>query len=311
MCLNSLIKKREVIEQKIDGMVIYKLFIKKTISMDFIKTTDTTTGEEVQLSFKDYGKGRPVVLIHGWPLSKEMWEYQIEDLLNAGFRVIKYDRRGFGKSSKPWSSYDYDTLTADLNTIMEELDLKDAVLVGFSMGGGEAVRYLSKYGSNRVSKLVLISAVTPYLQKTNDNQEGAPAEVFEEMMTQMKKDRIAFLDDFGKKFFGVTHLNHPVSSPLLDYYRMLASVAAPRATQQCALAFASTDFRSDVKAITIPTLIIHGDDDQTVPIKVSGNRTAQMMPDAQYEVYEGAPHGLFYTHREQLNDDLISFCKAV
>ena len=275
--------------------------------MDFIKTTDTATGEQVEISYKDYGHGRPIVLIHGWPLSKEMWEYQIEDLINAGFRVIKYDRRGFGKSSKPWGSYDYDTLTSDLNTIMEELDLKDAILCGFSMGGGEAVRYLSQYGSTRVSKLVLISAVTPYLQHSNDNPDGVPAEVFEEMMTRMKADRIGFLDEFGKNFFGINLLNHPVSAPLLDYYRMLASVAAPRATQQCAISFATTDFREDLKAINIPTLIIHGDDDQIVPIKVSSDRTATMLPHAIYKVYEGAPHGLFYTHKEQLNKDLIDF----
>ena len=275
--------------------------------MDFIKTTDTATGEQVEISYKDYGHGRPIVLIHGWPLSKEMWEYQIEDLINAGFRVIKYDRRGFGKSSKPWGSYDYDTLTSDLNTIMEELDLKDAILCGFSMGGGEAVRYLSQYGSTRVSKLVLISAVTPYLQHSNDNPDGVPAEVFEEMMTRMKADRIGFLDEFGKKFFGINLLNHPVSAPLLDYYRMLASVAAPRATQQCAISFATTDFREDLKAINIPTLIIHGDDDQIVPIKVSSDRTATMIPHAIYKVYEGAPHGLFYTHKEQLKKDLIDF----
>lgn len=278
--------------------------------MEFIKTTDSTTGEEVQLSFKDYGKGRPVVLIHGWPLSKEMWEYQIEDLVDAGLRVIKYDRRGFGKSSKPWHGYDYDSLTADLNAIMEELNLKDAVLVGFSMGGGEAVRYLSKYGSERVSKLVLIGAVTPYLKNTDDNPEGVPGEVFEEIMKKIKKDRIAFLDDFGKTFFGVNLINRPVSSPLLDYYRMLASVAAPRATQQCALSFAGTDFRNDVKSITVPTLIIHGKDDQTVPIKASGDRTSKLIPSAEYKIYDGAPHGLFYTHREKLNEDLISFCKA-
>ncbi|MCW3081180.1 alpha/beta hydrolase [Segetibacter sp.] len=277
--------------------------------MDFIKTIDSSAGEEVQLSFKDYGKGRPIVLIHGWPLSKEMWEYQIDDLISAGLRVIKYDRRGFGKSSKPWNDYDYNSLTADLHSIMETLDLRDAVLVGFSMGGGEAVRYLSKYGSDRVSKLVLISAVTPYLKKTDDNEDGVPGEVFEEMMTQMKKDRIAFLDDFGKKFFGVNLISHPVSAPLLEYYRMLASVAAPRATQHCAVSFASTDFRSDVKAIKIPTLIIHGDADQTVPIKASSERTAAMMPNATYKVYEGAPHGLFYTHREKLNQDLIEFCR--
>lgn len=278
--------------------------------MDFITTKDAASGEEVQLSYKDYGQGRPVVLIHGWPLSKEMWEYQIDDLVEAGLRVIKYDRRGFGKSSKPWGSYDYDTLTADLNAIMEQLDLKDAVLVGFSMGGGEAVRYLSKYGSDRVSKLVLVSAVPPYLLKTEGNPEGVDGSVFTEMMTQMKEDRIAFLDDFGKKFFGVNLINHPVSTPLLEYYRMLASVAAPRATQQCAIAFAETDFRSDIQAITVPTLIIHGDKDQTVPVDASSARTATMIPNATYKVYEGAPHGLFYTNRKQLNEDLVSFCKA-
>ncbi len=276
--------------------------------MDYIKTKDSSTGEEVEISYKDYGNGRPVVLIHGWPLSKEMWEYQIEDLVNAGLRVIKYDRRGFGKSSKPWDSYNYDALTEDLNSLMEELDLQDAVLVGFSMGGGEAVRYLNKYGSQRVSKLVLISAVTPYLGKTENNPDGVDETVFAEMMTQMKDDRISFLDDFGKKFFGVTLINHPVSAPLLDYYRMLASVAAPRATQQCAVAFAQTDFRTDVENITVPTLIIHGDADKTVPIKNSSDRTAKMISNAQYKVYEGAPHGLFYTHRQQLNKDLIEFC---
>ncbi|MDQ6814371.1 MAG: alpha/beta hydrolase [Bacteroidota bacterium] len=277
--------------------------------MDFIKTNNTSSGEEVQLSFKDYGKGRPVVLIHGWPLSKEMWEYQIDALVSAGFRVIKYDRRGFGKSSKPWNDYDYNTLTADLHSIIETLDLRDAILVGFSMGGGEAVRYISKYGSERVSKLVLISAVTPYLKQAGDNQDGVPGQVFDDMMIEMKKDRIAFLDEFGKKFFGVNLINHPVSAPLLDYYRALASVAAPRATQQCAVAFASTDFRDDVKSIQIPTLIIHGDDDQTVPIEASSKRTAKMISGVTYKVYEGAPHGLFYTHRDQLNEDLINFCK--
>jgi pimeloyl-ACP methyl ester carboxylesterase len=238
-----------------------------------------------------------------------MWEYQIDDLVEAGFRVVKYDRRGFGKSSKPWDSYDYDTLTDDLKAVMEKLDLGDAVLVGFSMGGGEVVRYLSKYGSDRVSKIVLVSSVTPYLTKNDDNPEGVDPDVFEEMMTDMKKDRIAFLDDFGKKFFGVNLVSHPVSAPLLDYYRMLASLAAPRATQQCALAFAGTDFRNDVKSITVPTLIIHGDEDKTVPIDSSGERTAKMIRGAEYKVYEGAPHGLFYTHRQKLNEDLVNFCK--
>jgi pimeloyl-ACP methyl ester carboxylesterase len=176
------------------------------------------------------------------------------------------------------------------------------------MGGGEAARYISRYGTERVSKIVLVSSVLPYLAKTNDNEDGVDQSVFAEMMEQMKEDRIGFLDDFGKKFFGVTLLNKPVSTPLLDYYRGLASVALPRATQQCALSFANTDFRADVQQITIPTMIIHGDDDLTVPINASSNRTAAMLPDARYIVYDGAPHGLFYTHRQRLNQDLIDFC---
>ncbi|MET0242165.1 MAG: alpha/beta hydrolase [Flavitalea sp.] len=273
--------------------------------MKFLKTQ--YEGEEFQIAYSDYGSGRPVVLLHGWPLSREMWEYQINDLVEAGYRVIKYDRRGFGKSSKPWNGYDYDTLAEDLKLVLEELDLKDATLVGFSMGGGEVVRYLSKYGSSRVSQIALISAVTPFLLKTKDNPDGVDASVFEDMMDQMKDDRIGFLDGFGKKFFGVSMISHPVSAPLLDYYRMLGSLATARSTQQCAVAFSQTDFRGDLKKINVPTLIIHGDADKTVPIESSGNKTAELLPDASYVVYEDAPHGLFYTHKERLNADLIEF----
>ncbi len=278
--------------------------------MKYVITTDSTTGEEVKLNYADYGKGQPVVLIHGWPLSKEMWEYQVGDLVNAGFRVIKYDRRGFGKSTKPWDGYDYDTLSDDLKAILEELDLRNAVLVGFSMGGGEVVRYLHRNGNDRVAKIVLISSVTPYMLKTNDNPEGVDESIFADMMTQMKADRIGFLDEFGKKFFGVNFISHPVSTPLLEYYRMLCSFASARSTQQCAIAFSQTDFRNDVKGIKVPTLIIHGSSDKTVPIEASSDRTSQMIPGCEYKIYDGAPHGLFYTHREDLNRDLIIFINS-
>ncbi len=278
--------------------------------MKYITTKDSTSGEEVKINYADYGKGQPVILIHGWPLSKEMWEYQVGDLVNAGLRVIKYDRRGFGKSTKPWGSYDYDALTEDLNALIEGLDLSNVVLVGFSMGGGEAVRYLNTYGSQRVSKLVLISSVTPFMLKTDNNQDGVDESVFADMLAQIKKDRVGFLDDFGKKFFGVTMISHPVSAPLLDYYRMLASLASSRSTQQCAIAFSQTDFRNDLASINVPTLVIHGDADKTVPIEASGARTAEMIRDCEYKVYEGAPHGLFYTHKEELNNDLISFIQS-
>lgn len=251
------------------------------------------------------------MLIHGWPLSREMWEYQLEDLVNAGYRVIKYDRRGFGKSSKPWEGYDYDSFADDLHLIMEELDLQNTTLIGFSMGGGEVVRYLSRYGRNRVRRIALISSVTPFLMKTEDNPEGVDPEIFQAMMEQIREDRIGFLDDFGKKFFGVNLLSHPVSAPLLDYYRMLGSFASANSTLRCVEAFSQTDFREDTRRTQVPTLIIHGDADKTVPIEASAERTAKMIPHASYIVYQGAPHGLFYTHRKQLNRDLISFLSDI
>ncbi len=236
-----------------------------------------------------------------------MWEYQIEDLVNNGLRVVKYDRRGFGKSSKPWGSYNYDAFAEDLDAVMTQLDLQDAVLVGFSMGGGEVARYLSRFGSERVSKIVLISSVLPFMVKTEDNPDGVDSEVFQQMIEEINTDRIAFLDSFGKQFFGVNLLNHPVSTPLLQYYLHLASVASQNSTKQAAMAFANTDFRKDLEAITVETLIIHGDADKTVPIEVSSDRTSELLPNSKYIVYEGAPHGLFYTHRDRLNQDLLDF----
>ncbi len=279
--------------------------------MNFITSNDTKTGESIKLSYSDYGTGRPVVLIHGWPLSKEMWEYQLEDLVNAGFRVIKYDRRGFGKSSKPWNGYDYDSLAGDLNALMEQLDLRDATLVGFSMGGGEVVRYLTLYGDQRINSIALIGSITPFMMKTDDNPYGVDKSVFDDMIGQIKKDRVGFLDGFGKQFFGVNMLSHPVSAPLLEYYRMLGSFASSHSTQQCVVSFSQTDFRSDVAMVNVPTLIIHGTADKTVPIEISGDKTATLIHNSKYIKYDGAPHGLFYTHKEQLNSDLIQFLNDV
>jgi non-heme chloroperoxidase len=284
---------------------------------------DVVTGEESQVSseflevspkvrlhVKDYGSGKPVILIHGWPLSGDMWEYQVNHLVESGFRVIAYDRRGFGKSSQPWDGYDYDTLTDDLKEIIEQLKLEHITLVGFSMGGGEVIRYFSRYGGAKVTKAVLISSVAPFLMQTDDNPHGVPKKIFEEITTAIKDDRIGFLEDFGKKFFGVTALHHPVSSPLLNYYSMVASMASPRATLQCANAFSTTDFRAEMTYINVPTLIIHGDADKTVPIESSSDITAKLISANEYKVYEGAPHGLFYTEKEKLNEDLVKFITA-
>ncbi len=262
---------------------------------------------DVNLFYEDWGTGQPVVFIHGWPLSHEMWEYQLTELPKQGLRCIAYDRRGFGKSSKPWGSYDYDTLADDLKAVLDELDLKDVILVGFSMGGGEVARYFSRHGGARVAKAVLLGAVTPYMLQTADNPEGVPQEVFEKMTEQMKEDRADFLTSFGKQFFGVNLINHPVSQAMLDWCRTLALLGSPKATLECAKSFAETDFRKDMPHIKVPTLIIHGDKDQIVPIEVSGDRTAKMIPNARYIVYEDAPHGFYYTEKDKLNQDLLSF----
>jgi len=275
--------------------------------MSYIETGKYLAGKAVKIHYNDYGKGKPVILIHGWPLSSEMWEYQIPSLVKSGQRVVAYDRRGFGKSSQPWDGYNYDTLTDDLKALIDQLGLKDVTLVGFSMGGGEVVRYFSRHRGKGVTKAVLISSVTPYMLKTDSNLEGVPMEIFEGMTEKMKQDRIGFLDDFGKTFFGVTHLHKPVSAPLLEYYRSLCAAASPRATLECAKAFATTDFREEMRLVNVPTLIIHGDADKTVPIEPTGKQSAKDIFQNTFLVYKGAAHGLFYTEREKLNKDLLDF----
>ncbi|MFE8644546.1 alpha/beta fold hydrolase [Sphingomonas sp. NCPPB 2930] len=275
-----------------------------------ILTIPGTAGENVDLHYVDLGQGRPVVLIHGWPLSHKSWEYQLAELPKHGLRVIAYDRRGFGESSKPWSGYDYDTLADDLHALLEHLDVKDAVLVGFSMGGGEVARYIGRHGQSRVGAVVLMSAVTPYLLKTADNASGVDKSVFDGMVEGLQGDRPGFLEGFGKKFFGVGLLSHPVSAATLQWAQGLALPASPKATVDCVRAFSETDFRADLAKITVPTLIIHGTDDQTVPPAASGDQAAKALPSAEYKRYDGAPHGVFITHKDQLNADLIAFSQT-
>ncbi|WDF60926.1 alpha/beta hydrolase [Flavobacterium sp. KACC 22758] len=268
------------------------------------------TAKNVKLYVKDYGKGKPVILIHGWPLSNEMWEYQIEFLVKNNYRVIAYDRRGFGKSSQPWDGYDYDTLSDDLSEIIEQLELENVTLVGFSMGGGEVVRYFSRHQGKGVTKAALISSIIPFLLKTEDNPEGRPKEKTEATAASIHEDRIGFLDNFGKIFFGVNIINKPLSTPLLEYYRDLCSAASPRATLQCAESLNTTDFRDELHTIKVPTLIIHGTDDKNVPIEVSSEKTAKAIQNNTFIVYEGAPHGLFYTEKDKLNKDLLEFLNS-
>jgi len=275
--------------------------------MNYIESSNDATGTPVRIYYNDYGTGKPIILIHGWPLSNEMWEYQISDLVNSGHRVIAYDRRGFGKSSKPWDGYNYDTLTDDLSALIDELKLEDITLIGFSMGGGEVVRYFSRHGGKGVTKVVLIASVTPFRLKTDTNPDGVPQEKFDDTIDKMKQDRIGFIDDFGKTFFGVSVLSKPLSTPLLEYYRMLCSFASPRAMQECANAFTTTDFRNEMKTVNVPTLIIHGDEDNTVPIELTSKQSSKLIPNNMLLIYQGAPHGLFYTEKEKLNADIIEF----
>jgi len=266
--------------------------------------------DETQLFYKDWGHGRPVVLIHGWPLDADMWEYQMPALAEAGYRTIAYDRRGFGRSDQPWGDYDYDTFADDLKALLDALDLRDVTLVGFSMGGGEIARYLARHGTDRVSQAVLVSAVTPYLLKTADHPDGVDGSVFEGMIDGLTKDRPNFLANFSKTFFGVGVFSSPSSTELIEWTGHLAMLASPKATIECVRAFGGTDFRADMAAFTVPTLVIHGDDDQTVPFAVSGKAAAAAIPGSRLVVYEGAPHALPFTHAERLRDDLLAFLRA-
>lgn len=275
--------------------------------MSYIKAGTDASGEDIKLFYTDQGTGSPVVLIHGWPLSHEMWDYQLAELPKHNLRVVAYDRRGFGKSTQTWDGYDYDTLAADLKAVLDELDLHNVTLIGFSMGGGEVARYMSRYGGARVSKVAFVSAVTPYLLKTDDNPDGVDKDTFDTMVDNINKDRADFLQTFSKGFYGVSLISHPVSQAHLDGDFARAYVASHKATVDCARSFSETDFRQDLTQIRVPVLIIHGDADKTVPIEASGERTANALPNAQYLVYDGAPHGLFVTEKDRLNDDLLTF----
>lgn len=274
-------------------------------------TVATQNDDPIDLYYEVQGSGKPVVLIHGWPLSGRAWESQLPALVEAGYQVITYDRRGFGQSSKPWEGYDYDTLAQDLKALMETLDLNDATLVGFSMGGGEVARYLGKYGSERISKAVLASAVSPYLYKADDNPDGGLEDTdIQAFLDGVREDRIAFLNDFTKNFFTPKDGKLLVIKPMRLYNRDIAAFASPKATYDCVKSFAYTDFREDLKAFDVPTLVIHGNADQVVPLEASGQRSHDMIADSQLYVVEGGPHGINVTHAEEFNEVLIDFLNS-
>jgi pimeloyl-ACP methyl ester carboxylesterase len=271
-----------------------------------------TVGQEnstpIEIYYEDHGSGQPVVLVHGWPLSGASWERQVAALLDAGHRVITYDRRGFGQSSRPATGYNYDTFAEDLHKLVTKLDLRDVALVGFSMGGGEVARYFGRYGSEGVSKAVFMSAVTPFLLKTADNPEGVDAGAFEGIKAGIAADRLAFLSGFLADFFNVDVLRGKmISDQVVQLNWNIAAGASPRGTMDCVTAFSSTDFRSDLKRIDVPTLVIHGDADRIVPFAVAGKRMPEFVKGSKLIAVEGAPHGLNWTHASKLNPELVHF----
>ncbi len=278
--------------------------------MNLIKAGKDAQGNDIELNYYDYGQGNPIVLIHGWPLSAASWEYQLAELPLHGVRVIAYDRRGFGMSSKPWDGYDYDTMADDLKAVLDTLDLQNVTLVGFSMGGGEVARYMSRHNGARVSKVAFVSAVTPFMLKTDDNPSGVDKSTFDDMMENLGKDRFGFLSDFAKKFYGQGVLSHPVSQGVLDWSASLAFPASPRATSQCVKAFGETDFRQDMKTIHVPTLFIYGTADDIVPPATGAEAAAPLVSGAQLVGYDGEPHGLLITSKDRLNRDLLTFVKG-
>ncbi|MDP3951514.1 alpha/beta fold hydrolase [Microbacterium sp.] len=270
----------------------------------------TENSAPIELYYEDQGSGQPVVLIHGYPLNGHSWERQTRELLDNGYRVITYDRRGFGQSSKVGTGYDYDTFAADLNTVLETLDLSDVVLVGFSMGTGELARYVSRYGHERVAKLAFLASLEPFLVQRDDNAEGVPQEVFDGIEAAAKSDRFAWYTDFYKDFYNLDeNLGSRISQQAVDGSWNVAISSAPVAAYAVVSSWIE-DFRADVEAVRAsgkPTMILHGTKDNILPIDVTGRRFHQAVPEADYVEVEGAPHGLLWTHADEVNAALSEF----
>jgi len=270
-------------------------------------TVGTENDTDIEIYYEDHGSWQPVVLIHGYPLNSDSWERQESALLSAGYRVIRYDRRGFGNSSRPTTGFDYDTFAADLNALMEHLELEDAVLVGFSMGSGEVTRYLGKYGSARVRKGVLFGAIPPFLLKTDDNTEGVDGQVFEGIKTAVVNDRYAYFKDFLDNFYNVDVLAPDrVSEQAWQASFAVAAASSPHASHACIDSWL-TDFRADLPRIDVPTLVVHGTEDRILPIAATADRLPGLIADLRLVRIEGGPHNIGWTHTEQVNRALLEF----
>jgi non-heme chloroperoxidase len=269
-----------------------------------ITTTDGTV-----IYYKDWGSGQPVVFSHGWPLDADAWDEQLNLVAANGFRAIAHDRRGHGRSSQPWNGNDLDTYADDLAELIEELDLRDVILVGHSTGGGEVTRYIGRHGTARVAKAVLVSAIPPLMLKTDANPGGSPIEVFDELREGLARDRSQFYEDLSFPFYGANREGSKVSQGVRDAFWMMSMQAGYKGAYDCIKAFSETDLTEDLKRFDVPTLVIHGDDDQIVPFADSAPLSSKLVPDAELKVYPGAPHGLMVTHRDQFHADLLEFIK--
>ena len=275
-----------------------------------MSSSTITTKDDTKIYYKDWGKGPVVTFSHGWPLNSDAWDGQMFFLAQNGFRVVAHDRRGHGRSSQPFSGNDMDGYADDLAAVIEALDLKDAVLVGHSTGGGEVVRYIARHGKERVAKAVLIAAVPPIMLKTPANTEGLPMEVFDNLRSGLTKDRSQFYKDLAIPFYGANRPGTKVSQGTLDQFWLWSMQAGLKNAYESIKAFSETDFTEDLKKINVPTLVMHGDDDQIVPVKDSAVKSARLIRGAKEIYYPGAPHGLTATHQDQVNADLLAFLRS-
>jgi non-heme chloroperoxidase len=273
--------------------------------------SNLTTKDGTQIYYKDWGTGSPVVFSHGWPLNSDSWEAQMVFLASHGYRCLAHDRRGHGRSSQPWNGNDMDTYAEDLSELIEALDLKGAVLIGFSAGGGEVARYIGRHGTKRVAKAALISAVPPLMLKTAANPGGLPIEAFDKIRLGSITDRAQFYRDIASgPFFGANRPGAKVSQGMIDSFWLQGMQAGHKNTLDCIKAFSETDFTEDLRKFDVPTLIVHGDDDQIVPIGASALSSAKLIKNAALKIYPGAPHGIPSTHKDELSTDLLAFLKS-